>query len=74
MAKTIRDMAEEYADNREELFADEQQYCFESYKEGANAALELIAKELPKSDRLLNNYGKALLWRINERIKELKGE
>lgn len=41
---------------------------------GANVVLEIIEKELPKSDKNLNDYGKALLWRINERIKELKEE
>ena len=46
----------------------------EVFEAGANAVLEEIEQELPKSDKQLNDYGKALLWRINKCIKELKDE
>lgn len=84
MANTIKELAEEYAytnwesDDYHEVAAeglpfDAIGYTEKTYLAGANAVLEIIEKELPKSDKILNDYGKALLWRINERIKELKG-
>lgn len=69
MAKTIKEMADCLWPDNDELSCKQAN----AYMMGANAVLEEIEKELPKSDRILNDYGKALLWRINERIKELKG-
>lgn len=44
-----------------------------SYEEGANYALDILEKELPLEDnRNLNDYGKALVWRLKECIKQLK--
>lgn len=46
----------------------------ESYEAGANYVLDILEKELPLEDnRNLNDYSKALVWRLKECIKQLKG-
>ena len=78
MAKTIKEMAElsahEYSKHCGDVTTMEKISYVHGYGAGANDVLEIIEKELPKSDKCLNYYGKALLWRINERIKGLKRE
>jgi len=43
-----------------------------AYEAGANYVLEQIMKIIPKEDVLLNDAGKALLWRLNDCIEQLK--
>ena len=44
----------------------------DGFKTGANYVLEQIDKELPLDDKCLNDYGKALLWRLKNCIEQLK--
>lgn len=46
----------------------------DGFKTGANYVLEQIAKELPIDDKCLNDYGKALVWRLKNCIEQLKNE
>lgn len=75
MAKTIKDLIKDYLKEQDlrKAYNGSCDSIEQACEYGANAVLEEIEKELPKSDKILNDYGKALLWRINERIKELKG-
>lgn len=46
-----------------------------SFLVGANYVLDIFEKEIPLEDnRNLNDYGKALVWRLKECIKQLKKE
>lgn len=42
------------------------------FEAGANYVLEQIEKELPLDDKCLNDYGKALVWRLKNCIEQLK--
>jgi hypothetical protein len=43
------------------------------FNSGANYVLDILEKELPLEDnRNLNDYGKALVWRLKECIEQLK--
>jgi len=44
----------------------------EDFEAGANYVLEQIEKELPLDDKCLNDYGKALVWRLKNCIEQLK--
>lgn len=70
MAKTIKQMAIEYSKKYRHIIC----RCTgrKSYEVGANDILVEIENILPNNDRCLNDYGNALVWRIKERIKELK--
>jgi len=47
----------------------------EAWEKGQEDTLEEIGRLLPSGDdRNLNDYGKALVWRINEKILKLKEE
>lgn len=50
----------------------EQRNMETAYEEGANYVLEQIEKELPLDDKCLNDYGKALVWRLKNCIEQLK--
>lgn len=43
-----------------------------AYEAGANYVINEIEKILPKEDKNLNDYGKALVWRIKDTIEQLK--
>ena len=43
-----------------------------SFEAGANYVLDEIEKLLPKEGKNLNDYGKALVWRIKDSIEQLK--
>lgn len=45
----------------------------EDFEAGANYVLDEIEMLLPKEDKNLNDYGKALVWRIKDTIEQLKG-
>lgn len=43
-----------------------------SFEAGANYVLDILKKELPLEDnKNLNDYGKALVWRLKECIEQL---
>ena len=42
------------------------------FEAGANYVLDEIEKIFPKEDKNLNDYGKALVWRIKDTIEQLK--
>ena len=45
----------------------------QAVKAGANYVLDILEKELPLEDnRNLNDYGKALVWRLKNCIEQLK--
>ena len=74
---TIREMAIEYAPHPASKDWDEMQKQLaklSAYEAGAKAVLDEIVAMLPRTDKNLNDYGKALVWRLTEKIKELKGE
>ena len=67
---TIKEMAHDHrvmVANSDDYYAPE-----DSFEAGANAVLDEIVAMLPKTDKNLNDYGKALVWRLTEKIKELK--
>ena len=46
--------------------------AYQEFVEGANYVLDILKKELPLEDnRNLNDYGKALVWRLKECIEQL---
>lgn len=50
-----------------------QEWCEMAAREGANYVLDILEKELPSEDnRSLNDYGKALVWRLKNYIEQLK--
>ena len=60
--KSIREKAKEAERNTLPLF-----------ESGANYVLDILEKELPLEDnRNLNDYGRALVWRLKECIEQLK--
>jgi len=67
--KSIKEKANEYVLG---FHSSIQRMCKESYIDGANYVLEEIEKLLPKEDKNLNDYGKALVWRIKDAIEQLK--
>ena len=73
MANTIYEMATGYANNRDELFVDEQQYCFEAYIAGANAVLEEVEKTLNLGEPPYLISVEQAYYRTEKLIKELKG-
>ena len=44
----------------------------EGFEVGANYVLAEIEKILPKEDKNLNDYGKALIWRIKDTMEQLR--
>ena len=50
----------------------EQRNMETAYEAGANYVLAEIEKILPKEDKNLNDYGKALIWRIKDTIEQLR--
>ena len=70
--KSIKEKSNEYA--REYLFSPLPQRAPNIHFEaGANYVLDILEKELPLEDnRNLNDYGKALVWRLKECIEQLK--
>lgn len=46
--------------------------AYQEFEAGAKYVLEEIEKLLPKNKRCLNDYGKALIWRLEDKIKQLK--
>lgn len=69
--KSIKEKAEETSFGYDEVQATAVGYGFVL---GANYAIDEIEKILLKDDKSLNDAGKALLWRINDTIEQLKGE
>lgn len=50
-----------------------QEWCEMAAREGANYVLGILETELPLEDnRNLNDYGKALVWRLKNCIEQLK--
>lgn len=57
----------------ESVFGCEQHNMELAYEAGANYMLDTLEKELPLEDnRNLNDYGKALVWRLKNCIEQLK--
>lgn len=55
------------------FFGCEQHNMELAYEECANLVLDILEKELPLEDnRNLNDYGKALVWRLKNCIEQLK--
>ncbi len=66
--KSINEFATEYAQNKYLPVQTSQ-----AVKAGANYVLDTLEKELPLEDnRNLNDYGKALIWRLKNCIEQLK--
>ena len=72
MAKTIKELASSYAFDNTSTEA-EFFLVDNAYKEAAYAILDKIEGILPKNDKSLNDAGKALVWRLRDKIKELEG-
>ena len=78
--KSIKEKAEEYVDDYyQKLGISKDEYPTDvviskaDFVEGANYVLDTLWKELPSEDnRNLNDYGKALVWRLKECIEQLK--
>ena len=81
--KSIREKAEEYGYTNwqsdeyhdgasEGLDFDPIGHTQKTFEAGANYVLDEIEEVLPKEDKLLNDYGKALLWIIKDTIEQLK--
>ena len=81
--KSIKEKAEEYSyanwqsdeyhDGASEgLEFDPIGHTQKTFEAGANYVLEQIEKELPLDDKCLNDYGKALVWRLKNCIEQLK--
>ena len=74
--KSIKEKAKEYHRvirvlNKHSTIVDTQ--CSEMFVKGGNYVLDILEKELPLEDnRNLNDYGKALVWRLKSVIKQLK--
>ena len=68
--KSIKEKAEEYTSDITNPVTNNA--AFLAYKTGANYVLDEIEEVLPKEDKLLNDYGKALLWIIKDTIEQLK--
>lgn len=67
--KSIKEKSEE----KYPMITGELQTYNEKFVEGATYVLNGIEKLLPKEDnKNLNDYGKALVWRIKDAIKQLK--
>ena len=69
---TIMKSIKEKADEKYPITTGELQTYNEKFVEGANNVLDEIEKLLPKEDKNLNDYGKALVWRIKDTIEQLK--
>lgn len=80
MKKSIKEKVEEYglqysvidydADGNTYKDVDKPSMDFE---EDANYVLDIVEKELPlENNRNLNDYGKALVWRLKNYIEQLK--
>jgi hypothetical protein len=82
--KSIREKAEEYgyANWQSDEYHDGASKGLEfdpightqkTFEAGANYVLDTLEKELPLEDnRNLNDYGKALIWRLKNCIEQLK--
>ena len=75
----IQKAAEEYVMTQAKVITlpnreDDCEELDKAFQAGANTVLTEVLALLPSEDNRLNDYGKALLWRLNEKIKELKGE
>ena len=47
--------------------------AYQEFQAGANYVLDILGKELPLgNNRNLNDYGKALVWRLKNCIEQLK--
>jgi hypothetical protein len=72
--KSIKEKAGEYADEQDLRMAynGSCDNCRQGFIAGANYVLVVIEEILPKEDKNLNDYGKALVWRIKDIIEQLK--
>ena len=70
--KSIKEKAEENLEqNKDEILCVYDRYA--GFVDGANYVLDTLEKELPLEDnRNLNDYGKALVWRLKNCIEQLK--
>ena len=67
--KSIKEKAEE----KYPIITGELQTYNEKFIEGANYVLDIVEKELPlENNRNLNDYGKALVWKLKNCIEQLK--
>lgn len=67
--KSIKEKAEE----KYPIITGELQTYNEKFIEGANYVLDTVEKELPlENNRNLNDYGKALVWKLKNCIEQLK--
>ena len=58
--------------NKSHYLGDANEEKREGFETGANYAIDEIEKILPKEDKNLNDYGKALIWRIKDTIEQLR--
>ena len=81
--KSIKEKAEEYGYTNwqsdeyhdgasEGLEFDPIGHTQKTFESGANYVLDEIQKEFPLDDKCLNDYGKALVWRLKKCIEQLK--
>ena len=71
--KSIKEKSEELVEKRIELSREESIAYFQGIEDGANYVLDILEKELLlENNRNLNDYGKALVWRLKNCIKQLK--
>jgi hypothetical protein len=77
--KSIKEKTEEYGLLNPDIHYDADGNTYDDvgkpsmdFETGANYVLEQIDKELPLDDKCLNDYGKALLWRLKNCIEQLK--
>ena len=72
--KSIKEKSNEYAEEQDLRMAynGSCDNCQQGFVAGANYVLDEIEEVLPKEDKLLNDYGKALLWVIKDTIEQLK--
>ena len=67
--KSIKEKAEENCIN----YSNVSNVAYQEFVAGANYVLDILEKELPLEDnRNLNDYSKALVWRLKECIEQLK--
>ena len=76
--KSIREKANEYAFIKQGIdsvgikFIEFNTNKHDGFEAGGNYVLDEIERLLPKEDKNLNDYGKALIWRIKEAVEQLK--
>jgi hypothetical protein len=70
--KSIKEKSEEYGEANLTNWGVVSTERVEGFETGANYVTDEIEKILPKEDKNLNDYGKALMWRIKNTIEQLR--